>query len=70
MVFNIKIILQLARKITIIKKSLFLAIKNIENLENILFKITNFYPITKLNGIIDFCSCRYKIMIIIFIIII
>lgn len=41
-----------------------------EILKNIFFKIVNSYLIAKLNSIIDFCLCKYKIITIIFTIII
>lgn len=58
------------KKIVIIEKSLFFIIRNIENSKNIFFKIVNFYLIAKFNNVIDFYFYKYKILTIIFIVII
>lgn len=65
---NLKLLdnLLMARKIMLIKKSPSFWTKNVENLKNILFKILNSHLIAKLYNITDFCSNKYKIITIIF----
>lgn len=65
-IFNSKIILYLAKKILITKEFLFFTITNLKYAKNILFKIPNYYTITKLNNIINFYFNKYKIVTIIF----
>lgn len=64
--FKFKIILYLAKRIAILKKSFFLKIINIEYAKNIFLKILYFYIIIKLNDGINFDFSRYKIVMIIF----
>lgn len=65
---NLKLLdnLLMARKIMLIKKSPSFWTKNVENLKNILFKILNSHLIAKLYNITDFYSNKYKIITIIF----
>lgn len=66
MIFNIKIVLHLIKKIAITEKPLSLIITNIKYTKNIFFKIIYSYLIAKLNDIVDFYSNKYKIVTIIF----
>ena len=66
MIFNFKIILNLVKRIVIIKKSQFFTTTNVKCTKNILLKIFHFYAITKLNNAINFYSNEYKIVTIIF----
>ena len=66
MIFNFRIILYSARRTAITKKSPSLTTTNIEYAKNILLKILNSHAITKLNDAADFCSNKYKIITIIF----
>lgn len=66
MIFNFKIILYSARRIAITKKSLSLTTINVKYMKNIFLKIRNSHTITKLNGVANFCFSGYKVLTIIF----
>ena len=66
MIFNFKIILYSARKITINKEFPSLTTTNVECVKNIFFKILNSHTITKLNNVAEFCFSRCKVVTIIF----
>lgn len=66
MIFNFKIILYLAKRIIITKKFLSFIIINIKYIKIIFLKILNSYVIIKLNITINFCFNKYKVITIIF----
>lgn len=66
MIFNFRIILYLARKIAIIKKSPSFMTINVEYAKIIILKILNLFAITKLNGAPNFFFSECKVVMIIF----
>ena len=70
MIFDIRIVLYSARRITIAEESQSLTTANVESAKNILLKIVDSHPIAKLNSAADFCPSRGKIVTIILMVII
>lgn len=58
MIFDIRIVLYSARRITIAEESPSLTTAKVESAKNILLKIVDSHPIAKLNSAADFCPSR------------